>query len=44
MTDGSHGITRLERTARVTVLLGLGSLLLPGSLAWGGVPTDQLKV
>jgi len=44
MTDGSHGITRLERTARVTVLLGLGSLLLPWSLAWAGVPTDQLKV
>src|SRR6266540_5070527 len=50
MSDGSHGTTRSERTcspgsvARVSVLLGLGALLLPWSPAGAGVPTDQLKV
>ncbi len=50
MSDGSYGTTRPDRTcslgsvARVSVLLGLGALLLPWSPAWAGVPTDQLKV
>lgn len=48
--SGSQGTTRPERTcspgsvARVSVLLGLGALLLPWSPAGAGVPTDQLKV
>ena len=46
--SGSQGTTRPERTcspgsvARVSVLLGLGALLLPWSPAGAGVPTDQI--